>query len=90
MKVKRIVLCSIVIWPSFSLGQNYALGIRSQAMGGSGIAYARDPESQLSNIFNMLFLYNKLLPKMVANIPIVDIIIIILPPNSMVFSAYEG
>jgi hypothetical protein len=50
MKVKGIVVTELLLccW-SFAGSQDYPLGVRAQAMGGSGVAFAADPEGQLLN-----------------------------------------
>lgn len=49
MKVKNIVLAAMIGWTAVSSAQDYPLGIRAQAMGGSGVALARDAEGQYHN-----------------------------------------
>ncbi len=50
MKVKGIVSTILLFCCcTLSTGQDYALGVRAQAMGGSGVAFATDPEGQLVN-----------------------------------------
>jgi hypothetical protein len=50
MKVKGIVSTALLFCCCTPVaGQDYALGVRAQAMGGSGVAFAADPEGQLLN-----------------------------------------
>jgi len=50
MKVKRIVFCALVVGSRvLAQTQDYPVGVRAQAMGGSGVACAVDPEGQLLN-----------------------------------------
>jgi hypothetical protein len=49
MKVKGIVFCLLPILPAVARGQDYPVGVRAQALGGSGAAFATDPEGQLIN-----------------------------------------
>ena len=48
MKVKGIVV-TLGLCCACAHGQDYALGARAQALGGSGVAHAVDPEAQLLN-----------------------------------------
>ncbi|MDZ7265947.1 MAG: hypothetical protein ONB48_01260 [candidate division KSB1 bacterium] len=49
MKVKHILWCLVLVGTGFAQTQDYALGVRAQAMGGSGVALAREAEGQLQN-----------------------------------------
>ncbi len=49
MKVKGIVATALLLGGTFALSQDYPLGARAQAMGGSGVAFAAEPEAQLLN-----------------------------------------
>lgn len=46
MKVKKIVLAMTIVWACAVSAQDYPLGIRAQAMGGSGVSLAKDAEGQ--------------------------------------------
>lgn len=49
MKVKHILWWTVLAGAGFAQTQDYALGIRAQAMGGSGVALAQEAEGQLQN-----------------------------------------
>lgn len=49
MKVKGIVSMAALLGWSWASGQDYPLGVRTQALGGSGAAFAFDAEGQLLN-----------------------------------------
>lgn len=49
MKVKKIVLAMTLVWAGTTPAQDYPLGIRAQAMGGSGVALAIEAEGQYHN-----------------------------------------
>lgn len=49
MKVKRFVTVCLCCWAVTLPAQDFPVGIRAQALGGCGAAYASDSEGQLSN-----------------------------------------
>ncbi len=49
MKVKHILWWIVLAGAGFAQTQDYALGVRAQAMGGSGVALAQEAEGQLQN-----------------------------------------
>ncbi len=49
MKVKLFVAAAVIMCRALVQGQDYPLGVRAQALGGSGVAFASDPEGQLLN-----------------------------------------
>lgn len=68
MKVKKIVLAMTIVWACAASAQDYPLGIRAQAMGGSGVSLAKDAEGQYHNpallaelaTFNATLFYSRL------------------------------
>lgn len=68
MKVKKIVLAMTIVWVGTTPAQDYPLGIRAQAMGGSGVSLAREAEGQFHNpallaelaTFNATLFYSRL------------------------------
>lgn len=49
MKVKPFIRLLVLLPGSVLLAQDYSLGVRAQALGGSGVAFANDPEGQFIN-----------------------------------------
>lgn len=49
MKVKPFIWLLVLLQSRALLAQDYNLGVRAQALGGSGVAFANDPEGQFTN-----------------------------------------
>lgn len=49
MKVKPFIRLLVLLHGGVLFAQDYNLGVRAQALGGSGVAYANDPEGQFTN-----------------------------------------